>query len=289
VSTVLVLALAAFAAGGQAKKGRTAAARPGAKAVFQVPESVKVDRDMVYAKAGGRELKLDLYQPKAPADKPLKAIVVIHGGGWRSGDKERFGPIAAWLAAHGFAAASIDYRLLPEVTFPAPIQDCKAAVRWVRANAGKYGFDPDHIGCIGGSAGAHLAAMLGTSQKRSELEGDGGNPGVSSRVQAVVAMAAPTEMSRFGQRVALPQDLVALISPVTHVDADSAPTLLLHGENDKLVPMEQSELLAEKLKKAGVHVELVKIPNAPHGFWLQPQWFEETMTRAAKFFTETLR
>lgn len=141
------------------------------------PASVKVERDLVYARYGNREVKLDLYLPRTPAGNAIPCIVVIHGGGWRSGDKTRFAPIAAALAEQGFAAACIGYRLLPEVEFPAPILDCKAAVRWVRAHATRYGIDPDRLGAIGGSAGGHLVAMLGTSAHLTALEGDGGNPG----------------------------------------------------------------------------------------------------------------
>src|SRR4029077_5650098 len=128
-----------------------------------------------------RKVMLDLYLPKEPGSAKIPCIVVIHGGGWGTGDKTRFAAIAARLAEQGFAAACIGYRLLPEVEFPAPVVDCKAAVRWVRANAAQHGIDPDRIGAIGGSAGGHLVAMLGTSASVNELEGEGGNPGVSSR------------------------------------------------------------------------------------------------------------
>ncbi len=256
---------------------------------FAVPETVRVERDIVYAKYGSREVQLDLYLPKKPDAEKIPCIVCIHGGGWRSGDKNRFAAIAAHLADKGFAVACIGYRLLPEVEFPAPVVDCKAAVRWVRANAAKYGIDPDRIGAIGGSAGGHLVAMLGTSAKVAKLEGEGGNPGVSSRVQAVVAMATPADMTRFGERSGkVDKDLITLISPVTHVDQDAAPILLLHGTGDKTVPMEQSEMLLAKYRKAGVAAELVKIKDAPHAFWNGGEWFAETMDRSVKFFRATL-
>jgi len=252
-----------------------------------VPESVKVERDIVYVKYGAREVKLDLYLPKKPASEKIPCIVVIHGGGWRSGDKTRFANIASALAEQGFAAACIGYRLLPEVEFPAPVVDCKAAVRWVRANAAKHGLDPDRIGAIGGSAGGHLVAMLGTSTTVAKLEGDGGNAGVSSRVHAVVAMATPADMTRNAERNKLDKELAVLISPVTHVSKDSAPVLLLHGTEDTLVPMAQSELLLEKYQKAGASAELVKIEGGPHAFWNGAQ-FDETMKHAVKFFRARL-
>ena len=294
ILSVLLLAFAlpalfspsAFAQAAQKK-------RKGGKAEGQtpqraLPESVKVERDLVYARYGAREVKLDLYLPKKPGSAKIPCIVVIHGGGWRSGDKNRFAHFAGAFAEQGFAAACIGYRLLPEVEFPAPILDCKAAVRWVRANAAQYGIDPDRIGAIGGSAGAHLVAMLGTSAQVAQLEGDGGNAGVSSRVQAVVAMAAPTDMAAFGERVKMPKDMIALISPVTHADRNSAPLLLLHGTKDTLVPMAQSEILLKKYQQAGAAVELVKFEDAPHGFWNRDPGFSDVMKRSVAFFRQTL-
>jgi pectinesterase len=287
-----LLASALFTASdadGQAvsKKGRATANPEGAQIRRALPDSVKVERDIVYATYGERKVMLDLYLPKQPSTAKIPCIVVIHGGGWRSGDKTRFAAIAGHLAEQGFAAACIGYRLLPEVEFPAPIVDCKAAVRWVRTNAAQHGIDPDRIGAIGGSAGGHLVAMLGTSDKEPKLEGPGGNPGISSRVQAVVAMATPADMSKFAERTKIDKDLVTLISPVTHVSKDSAPVLLLHGTKDNLVPMAQSELLLSLYQKAGAHAELFKVEGAPHAFW-NGQWFDDTMKRSVDFFRKQL-
>ena len=265
------------------QRKRRADSAEGKPIMRPVPESVKVERDIIYATYGERKIMLDLYLPKKPAAPKIPCIVVIHGGGWRSGDKTRFAAQAAHFAEQGFAAACIGYRLLPEVEFPAPIVDCKAAVRWVRANAAQHGIDPDRIGAIGGSAGGHLVAMLGTSDKEPKLEGDGGNPGVSSRVQAVVAMATPADMSNFAERTKIDAALAALISPVTHVSKDSAPILLMHGTQDRTVPIAQSELLLAKYKTAGASAEFIKVEGAPHAFW-NGQWFDETMKHADDFF-----
>jgi pectinesterase len=213
----------------------------------------------------------------------------VHGGGWRSGDKMRFAHIASALAEQGFAAACIGYRLLPDVKFPAPILDCKAAVRWVRANADSYGLDGDRIGAIGGSAGGHLVAMLATSHHESKLEGEGGNAGVSSRVQAVVAMATPADMRRAAERHDLDAETAALASPITHVTKDSAPILLLHGTNDTLVPMRQSESLLEKYHQSGASATLIKVPDGNHAFWNSAKFFDDTMSRAVTFFREQLK
>lgn len=269
------------------KNGKGAADPEGQPPRRELPASVKVERDIVYARYGAREVKLDLYLPKEPASPSIPCIVVVHGGGWRSGDKTRFAHIAGALAAQGYAAACIGYRLLPEVEFPAPVLDCKAAVRWVRAHAGRHGLDPDRIGAIGGSAGGHLVAMLGTSDTVAALEGEGGNAGVSSRVQAVVAMATPADMTRLGDRQNLGADLARLISPVTHVTPHAAPTLLLHGTRDTLVPMAQSELLLERYRQAGAKAELVKIEDGVHAFW-NGAHFDRSMQLAVKFFRDTL-
>lgn len=284
---VVVFSAANFDAYAQAGKKKGGGANPeGETPRRALSSSVKVERDIVYARYGEREVKLDLYLPKQPASAKIPCIVVVHGGGWRQGDKNRFAHIAGKLAEEGFAAACIGYRLLPEVEFPAPVMDCKAAVRWVRANAARHGLDPDRIGAIGGSAGAHLVAMLGTSDTVQKLEGEGGNAGVSSRVQAVVAMAAPTDLTRMGQRNNLAPELAKLVSPVTYVSKTSAPLLLLHGTKDTSVPMEQSELLLAKYHQAGAKAELVKFESG-HGFWNAAE-FDRTMKLAVTFFRETL-
>ena len=154
-----------------------------------VPAGVKAMRDVEYARVDGKPLLLDLYLP-AKAAQPMPVIVWIHGGAWRAGSKERCPAIP--MAAQGYAVASINYRLTNVATFPAQIYDCKAAIRWMRAHAKEYGFDPDRIGVWGGSAGGHLVSLLGTSGGVKELEGDvGGNLNFSSRVQAVAVFCGP--------------------------------------------------------------------------------------------------
>jgi pectinesterase len=253
-----------------------------------LPESVKVERDIVYAGYGDREVMLDLYLPKHPPSDKIPCIVVIHGGGWRNGDKTKFARQAAYLADQGFAAACIGYRLLPEVKFPDPILDCKAAVRWVRAHAAEHGIDPDRIGATGGSAGGHLTAMLATSHKVKELEGEGGSAGASSRIQAAVAMAPPCDMSRYAERTGADPALARLISPIAHVDADSAPMLMIHSTNDRVVPLAQSEAMLTKCRELDLIAEVVRIENGGHAFWNQNRWFDEVMNKTVAFFREHL-
>ena len=180
----------------------------------------------------------------------------------------------------GYAVASINYRFSQHALFPAQIEDCKAAIRWLRANAKKYGFDANHVGVWGASAGGHLVALLGTTASVMELYGNGGNMDQSSRVQCVVDWFGPTDFTKIGGGQDNPnspmarlvggpvrdrQELAAKANPITYVNKDSAPFLIMHGEEDKLVPMNQSELLDAALRKAGVESTLVRVPKNGHG------------------------
>jgi acetyl esterase/lipase len=268
----------------------------------EIPEDVVVHRDIVYASYGSRELLLDLYLPLAGDEASFPTIVVVRGGGWRQGDKEGFGPLAAALAARGFAAASIEYRASGEAVFPAAVEDTKAAVRWIRANADEFGLDPESIGALGGSAGAHLALYLGVTANVPELEGEGGNPNHSSSISTVVGLATPGDFEalRNGNASGRPirwfmgvgyrknPELWTEASPTTHIGPKSPPTLLIHSVADNVVPYEQSVLIARSLAGANVPVELVLIEGAPHAFWNFAQWFDDTMNRAAAFFGKYL-
>lgn len=264
-----------------------------------LPPGTQVVRDVEYVPNGHERQKLDLYVPKE-GTRPLPLVVWIHGGGWRAGSKDN--PPVLWLLERGYAVASVNYRLSQHATFPAQIHDCKAAIRWLRANASKYGIDPNRIGVAGGSAGGHLVALLGTGGDVKELEGNLGVTGVSSRVQAVCDIFGPTDFLRFepmnrdpksllaqllGGTVEEKKELYRLASPVTHVSKDDPPFLILHGTADKLVPVSQSEILEQALKQAGVEVTLVKIEGAGHG---GPQFnTPEIRKTMADFFDKHLR
>ncbi|MBS1824447.1 MAG: alpha/beta hydrolase [Acidobacteria bacterium] len=251
----------------------------------EIPDSVAVQRDIVYATYGEKQLRLDLYRPKSKSSQSIPGIIVIRGGGWRSGDKNGFGAIAAGLAERGFAAASIEYRVLPEFTLNDCVNDVKAAVRWMRAEAKTYHINPDAIGAIGGSAGGHLAALLGASAKATDLDGPGGHANTSSRVQAVVAMAGVFDFSAMPGRS---NEFPAKLAPLTHLGKDAPPFLLIHSDADKTVPIAQSQQMLDRCRRQGTKAELITINGAPHAFWNMPTWHKETIEHAARFFHAVL-
>ncbi|MBI3097590.1 MAG: alpha/beta hydrolase [Planctomycetes bacterium] len=255
---------------------------PARKARGPIPEGVAVERDVEYGKGGEVSLKLDAYRPEKAREKPVPALIHIHGGGWRGGDKAGGGALLAWFVGKGYVVFSINYRLSGVAPFPAAVEDCKCAVRWVRANAEKYGVDPEKIGVFGGSAGGHLSLMVGLVDERAGLEGKGGNEGVSSRVQAVVDWFGPADLTiggdkfeggrgsavtRFlGGEMKGREELYRQASPVTHIGGDDPPVLVIHGDKDETVPYSQSEALFEKLGQGKVEALLIQVENAGHGF-----------------------
>ncbi len=239
-------------------------------------QGVQVLRNLPYVANGHQRQRLDIYLPENPTGR-LPLVVWIHGGGWEAGSKEDC--IAVPLVAKGYAVAAINYRFSQHALFPAQIEDCKAAIRWLRANAAKYHLDPDHIGVWGSSAGGHLVAMLGTAGGIKEFD-KGDNLDQSSRVQCVVDFFGPAEMLTMGKLADKPGTVVAKLiggpvqdnkekaraaSPLTYVSKDSAPFLIMHGDRDDLVPLAQSQTLAAALQKAGVEATLVVVKGSGHG------------------------
>jgi len=253
------------------------------------PANMTVLRDLEYVPGGHERQKLDLYLPKEAdptGERPL--IVWIHGGAWRAGSKE--GCPARRFVGNGYAVASINYRLSQHAIFPAQIEDCKAAIRWLRVHASEYGYDPNRIGVWGASAGGHLVALLGTSGDVKEFD-VGPNAGVSSRVQAVCDFFGPTDftkMSSFwttmqhdapdspesrliGGPIQENKDKCRRANPITYVTKDDPPFLIVHGDKDPLVPHHQSEILYEALKKAGVDTTFYTVQGGGHGGFKDPQ------------------
>lgn len=249
---------------------------------------MRIERNIVYGRTCGVGLLMDIAFPDAAAG-PFPAVVCIHGGGWCGGEKEACQGTIEMLAQRGYVAASIDYRLSPWFKLPAHVEDCKCAVRFLRAHAGAFQIRPDRIGAMGDSAGGHLALMLGVLDAQDDMEGAGGWPQQPSKVQAVVNFFGPTDLSEMpmwpGMRSAnpaeaLPEDFPAIIlgvsdrsdplvrkvSPVTYIDSGDPPVLTFHGSADPIVPASQARILHEALRKAGVVNRLFIYEGAGHGF-----------------------
>ena len=261
-------------AAGKAEQDGTAPAPP---PIDSPPgfNNVDVWKNITYAKVGKHRLKLDIYVPHG-GSRPLPLVVYIHGGGWCSLDKTE--GFANFLLDHGYALACIDYRFSQEALFPAQIYDCKAAIRWLRAHAGQYPYKGDKIGVIGDSAGGHLVAMLGVTNDNPVFEGDEGNAGVSSSVQAVCDYFGPTNFLTIDPSIAdhaiprliggMPADIpdkAKAASPSTYVSAKAAPFVIVQGEKDNTVAPQQSIDFNDALQKAGVDSQLRIIPGAGHG------------------------
>jgi acetyl esterase/lipase len=275
---------------------------------IDIPETVHVERDINYAGTDNPRQTLDVLTPKKPnGDKPLPVIVNIHGGAFAFGDKNSgVEEIIPLIADGNYVGVSINYRLTGEAIWPAQIHDCKAAIRWVRANAQKYNIDPERIGVIGASAGGHLVAMLGFTANDADLEGDiGAHRDTSSAVQCVIdefgpvdLVALPTDGSQMDHNAAdspegrllggeakLKQDVAKAASPVTYISKDDAPILILHGSEDPLIPLVQSERLYKSLRESGVEAYFVTVQGAGHGGFRNP----EIAKRRSQFFDNQLR
>jgi len=257
-----------------------------------------VEKDLVYATVDGQNLTLDLYRPGSSGLHP--AIVFVHGGGWTAGDKSAFADYALSFAEHGYVGISINYRLAPTDVFPAQVEDAKAAVRWLRANAAEYDVDPGRIGAMGSSAGGHLVALLGVTDGSEGLEGTSGDLSLSSGVQAVVDYFGPTDLTLAGDGrdpavVALlggtcsaRPDLCRAASPVTYVSPDDPPFLLVHGTADPRVPFDQSVLLRDALVRVGVEATLLAADGAGHGWPIDSTYGTRALTAALEFFDRHL-
>jgi acetyl esterase/lipase len=265
------------------------------------PADVQFQKDLVYGIGGGQELKLNLSRPKNPAAMKLPCVVVIHGGGWVAGDRATHDDITWALAQRGYVVATVGYRLAPAQTFPAQVEDVKCAVRFLRANAKKFGLDPDHVGAVGFSAGGHLSMMLGVTDPGDGLEGQGGHPDQSSRVQAVVSYYGPTDLTAgdwpdasknilttfIGGTLAEKREAYRRASPLTYVSAGDAPMLLFQGTKDPLVPHTQTYPLIDAMTRAGVPGRVELLAGADHG-WGGPELLR-TAHAALAFFEQYLR
>lgn len=230
-------------------------------------ETFRVEWNLVYATPDGTELRLDAYVPHG--DGPFPAVLVVHGGAWRMGSKAQLAGYARALARRGYAAFAINYRLAPDHKFPAQIDDCRSAVRWIRRHADRYHVDPDRLGAIGYSAGGHLVALLGVTAA------DGQGDDADTRLQCVCAGGAPCEFRTIppdteflaywlgGSRSEVP-DHYRTASPLAFVTKDAPPTYFFHGEDDLLVPIRSPRAMADALTAAGVETEFHAVAGSGH-------------------------
>ncbi len=272
-----------------AMRGKNRPSEPG-----RSPEGVERTLDVDYAGNDNPKQKLDLYLPsERKSEDPLPVICWIHGGGWKNGDKAGGGAkVMNFVRSGKYAGISIGYRLSGEAIWPAQIHDCKAAIRWIHANAETYGLDPDRIAVWGSSAGGHLVAMLGVTSGVDELEGEIGPHGsASSKVACVVDYYGPTELLTMNEHgSAMDHDAAnspesALIggpiqenkektqaaSPVSYTTKDDAPFLIVHGDEDPAVPYQQSVVLEKALEEVGVPTILVTVSGGGHGKGFPPK------------------
>ena len=261
--------------------------------------------NVTYASYGDRSLEMDIYRPKN-AWGSLPAVVCIHGGGWAKGSRANHGKVAQAIAARGYVAATISYRLSGEAPFPAAIHDCKAAVRFLRANAVEYGIDVGSVGAIGLSAGGHLTALLATSSGVTELEGDGGNAEFSSDIQAAIPMGAQTDLlSERTREISAMEDrgriwrqflggsleerasTYRLASPLHHLGKGDPPCWFITGETDD--PSTHADRIRQQMNEQGISTGLTVIKDAPHPFLGKQAWFDQMVERADEFFAKTLK
>ena len=225
----------------------------------------KLTEGVVYAEKGGRELKVDIYASKKDGLKP--AVLIVHGGAWKSGNRKQLKRYADPLARRGYVTFAIDYRLAPTHKFPAQIEDCRSAVQFIRKNAEKFGVDPERVGAAGYSAGGHLVCLLGVTGEKDAKGGD-------TRVQAVAAGGAPTEfrfMPDGGEGLSFwlgdpeeNKENFKNASATAFASADDAPTFFFNGDADRVVPLLWTQPLVSSLKAVGVEAELHKVEGAGH-------------------------
>ena len=271
-----------------------------------LPSDLDFQPDVVFAQYGTRKLLADIIRPKsATSQNRLPALVVVHGGGWHNGDKTKFRALSIRLASLGYVVAAIEYRLAGEAAFPAAMHDCTAAVRFLRANAEHYHIDADHIGAVGGSAGAHLVGLMASGGGNAQLQGDGGHQEQSSRIQAAIVMAGPMEMltgsvadrSRSGQgfsnsnswlrgSVDEKPDLYRLADAFVQIDKETSPILFMAGEFDK---PERNQRSRDRLTALGIDTGIRTYQEGKHGCWNRLPWLDEMVVDMDNFLQKHLK
>ncbi|MGE5496691.1 MAG: alpha/beta hydrolase fold domain-containing protein [Syntrophothermus sp.] len=270
-----------------------------------LPEGVKAEENITYLKLGERELKADIYRPKK-TKKLLPAVIFIHGGGWRSGDRTQEKPFAQLLASKGYVTILADYRLSIEALYPAGVHDIKAAIRWARENAKKYRIDKNRIAVLGTSAGAQMASLMGTTGDNPKFEGNEGGLRQSTKVQAVVNIDGLLDFTHedsrkydndpkkpsaaaqwFGGSFKEKPELWKEASSLYYVDKNTPPFIFInsalphyHAGRDDMIA---------RFKELNIYYEAYTIPDTPHPFWLFHPWFEQAFDYTVKFLDKVFK
>ena len=271
----------------------------------EVPQGVKLLRNISYRSIGTRRLHMDLCLPARTFVQPVPGIILIHGGGWQSGDRWMELPMALQLAGRGYVAATVEYRLSPEALYPAAVLDVKAAVRWMRAHAKECGVDTTRIAVYGGSSGGHLASLLGVTNGESEYE-EGEDLLCSSAVQAVVNIDGPLDLTHpeesgkdtipskpsaakswLGSTYAEQPDLWRKASPVNHLHAKMPPMLFVNSSLPRFHVGRDAAV--DTMARHGIYYEIHTIPDTPHPFWLFRPWQPEVVRYIGAFLDRVFR
>ncbi|MFA7228669.1 MAG: alpha/beta hydrolase [Melioribacteraceae bacterium] len=279
---------------------------PYARPVFVDSAEVSEKKNIVYCLMNGRELHLDLFSPVKRSVKKLPAVLLVHGGGWKSGARSMEMPMAMRLASSGFVAATVEYRLSPEAKYPAAIYDFKSAVRWLRANSDEFNIDSNKIAIYGCSSGGHLASFIGATNGIVRFEGDNGNSSNSSSVQAVVNIDGildftdPAESGKdndpakpsagklwLGYSFKENPALWIEASPLTYAGVSTPPILFINSSIERFHA--GREAFIQKLRDLDIYSEVHTIPDTPHTFWLFNPWFEETAELILSFLGKILK
>jgi len=271
-----------------------------------VTQNVKEVSNIVYAEVGKRKLHLDIFYPKNLDHKNLPGVVLIHGGGWRSGKRQLVIPMAEKLAANGYVTIAVEYRLSTEAFYPAAVYDIKAAIRWMRANARKYKINSREIAVYGCSAGGHLAALIGTTNGDKKFEGDEGNNGYSSNVRAIIDVDGVLDFFGkgseevykksgkpsaahlwFGVSAKENPEVWKEAGPINHTDKHTPPVLFINSGQPRF-HAGRDEMI-KKLNSFNIYSEVHTLEGTIHTFWLFNPWFEKTFDFTLKFLKKTLK
>lgn len=269
-----------------------------------VPAAIRTRRNVTYSSGGGHALKLDVFYPPAKRREKFPAVLIVHGGGWRSGDRSQHEPLAQQLAARGFVAVTAEYRLSTEAPYPAAVQDLKVAIRWLRAHARTYAVDTARVAVWGFSAGGQLAALIGTTNGDPLYEA-GGYATHSSRVQAIVdadgilaflhpesgegddSKSTSAATYWFGYDKLTRPDLWQQASALRHVGPRTPPILFINSGVDRMHAGRDD--MIRQLSALGIYSEVQRFPDAPHPFPLFDPWFEPTLNYTVDFLNKVFK